>query len=305
VSEKLLPNEGGCSPYLIEGPAIIAFSGGESSGYMLCKIVEAHGGKLPDGVHVVTCNTGKERPEWLRFARQVGEHLSVYINLLEWRLDEPGFEHVSFNSADMEGRTFAALIGHKGYLPNREAGYCSIELKTRVSWAFARKELGWKNWKSVVGFRADEQPRVGGSIVRNLLKKDCWQTVCPMASANVAKSDVAAFWEAMPFRLGTQNHQNNCTLCWKKTDWKLDRNIRDEPGIEAWWVEQEERLLPKQEGLQRFKLDETMRARADRVARSPMFDLPTPDDLFDESCEGDCPAEIELRDHEFQRSASQ
>jgi hypothetical protein len=290
-------------PYLIEGPAIIAFSGGESSGLMLCKIVEAHGGKLPDDVHVVECNTSRERPEWALFSRRVAEHLGIYVNLLEWRPGEPGFEHVSWNNAAMDGSVFAGLIDEKGYLPNREAGYCSIELKTRVSWAFARKELGWKNWTSVVGFRHDEQPRVNGARVRNILKKDCWRTICPMDAAKVSKREVNAFWEAMPFRLGLENHQGNCTLCWKKTGWKLDRIIRNEPGIEQWWIEQEERELANQEGPQRFKLDETMRARADRIARTPEFPMLDPEEGEDEECGPSCTAQAELADHSFQEAA--
>ena len=34
------------NPYLIQGPAQISFSGGRSSAMMLCKIVEAHGGRV-------------------------------------------------------------------------------------------------------------------------------------------------------------------------------------------------------------------------------------------------------------------
>ena len=32
------------NPYLIEGPAVISFSGGRTSGYMLKHILDAHGG---------------------------------------------------------------------------------------------------------------------------------------------------------------------------------------------------------------------------------------------------------------------
>jgi hypothetical protein len=37
-------------PFLITGPAVISFSGGRTSGYMLHRIVQAHGGMaLPSG----------------------------------------------------------------------------------------------------------------------------------------------------------------------------------------------------------------------------------------------------------------
>lgn len=57
------------NPYRIYGPAIISFSGGRSSGYMLHEILMAHEGTLPDDVHVVFANTGKEMGETLDFVR--------------------------------------------------------------------------------------------------------------------------------------------------------------------------------------------------------------------------------------------
>ena len=55
--------------FLIEGPAVIAFSGGRTSGLMLYRILEAHGGALPDDVVPVFCNTGKEHHATLDFVR--------------------------------------------------------------------------------------------------------------------------------------------------------------------------------------------------------------------------------------------
>ena len=55
------------SVYKIQGPAIISFSGGRTSGYMLYHILEAYDGKLPDDVVVAFANTGKERSETLDF----------------------------------------------------------------------------------------------------------------------------------------------------------------------------------------------------------------------------------------------
>jgi 3'-phosphoadenosine 5'-phosphosulfate sulfotransferase (PAPS reductase)/FAD synthetase len=72
------------NPYLIEAPAVISFSGGRTSGYMLHKIVEAFSGKLPDGIHVVFANTGREMPQTLDFVRDCGEHFGVHIDWLEY-----------------------------------------------------------------------------------------------------------------------------------------------------------------------------------------------------------------------------
>lgn len=46
-------------PYRIPGPAVISFSVGCTSGYMLRRILDAHGGVLPDDVAVVLANTSK------------------------------------------------------------------------------------------------------------------------------------------------------------------------------------------------------------------------------------------------------
>ncbi len=59
-------------PFHITGPALISFSGGRTSGYMLWRILQAHGGTLPDDVYVTFANTGKEREETLRFVYECG-----------------------------------------------------------------------------------------------------------------------------------------------------------------------------------------------------------------------------------------
>ena len=49
------------NPYRVPRPAVISFSGGRTSAYMLKKIVNAYGGHLPSDVAVVFSNTGMER----------------------------------------------------------------------------------------------------------------------------------------------------------------------------------------------------------------------------------------------------
>ena len=71
------------NPYRIEGPALISFSGGRTSAFMLFKILEAHGGTLPDDVHVCFANTGKEREETLRFVHECATRWGVRVRWLE------------------------------------------------------------------------------------------------------------------------------------------------------------------------------------------------------------------------------
>lgn len=60
--------------FKIDGPAVISFSGGRTSGLMLRRCLDA--GLQPD-VHVLFANTGKERPETLDFVRDCGLNWGV------------------------------------------------------------------------------------------------------------------------------------------------------------------------------------------------------------------------------------
>ena len=71
------------NPYKIPTPALISFSGGRTSGFMLYKIIQAYGGSLPDDIHVVFANTGKEAPETLDFVQEVSEKWDIEIHWLE------------------------------------------------------------------------------------------------------------------------------------------------------------------------------------------------------------------------------
>ena len=231
---------GPLTPYQVERPAVVQFSGGRTSGMMLGKIVQAFGGKLPKDVVVCFDNTGKEREETLTFVRRVGEHFGVRINLLEWRADEPGFEVVGHNSLSRNGEPFNALIEKRRYLPNSVTRFCTVELKIRTTQRFLRS-LGWEHWTSVVGFRADEMRRVTNMCGRNDLGKDPFRSVAPLADAGVMKADVNAFWRRQPFDLELRPHEGNCDLCFLKRRSKVREIMWERPDLAAWWIEQEER----------------------------------------------------------------
>lgn len=46
-------------PFKVDGLTAISFSGGRTSAYMLWRVLQAHGGALPDGVEVCFANTNK------------------------------------------------------------------------------------------------------------------------------------------------------------------------------------------------------------------------------------------------------
>ncbi|ANL84648.1 hypothetical protein [Rhizobium phaseoli] len=245
------------NPYLIQGPALISFSGGRTSAYMLYRIIQAHGGKLPDDVVVAFANTGKERKETLRFVHECGSRWSVKIHWLEYRLD--GFEEVGFNSASRDGIPFRLLIDKKGYLPNAVTRFCTSELKVRVMKQFALS-IGFTHWHNVIGLRYDEGHRVLRQLAANDAKRERWTTLMPMAKAKHTKRNVLAFWlgentdpidltHSLPqgFDLGLRDYEGNCDLCMLKSRGALKRLMRDNPGMSSWWQDREASITMKSE----------------------------------------------------------
>lgn len=279
------------NPYLIEGPALISFSGGRTSAFMLRQILDAHDGVLPPDVHVCFANTGKEREETLRFVHECGVRWNVPIRWLEYRRRErgtpwkDGFTEVGYNSASRSGEPFDAVIAVKGFLPNPMTRYCTIELKVRVMKCFA-KALGWDRWKNIVGLRADEMLRVFKALSANENYNDPWTSVMPMASraANVRQDDVLEFWARQEFDLGLKTYEGNCDLCFLKSRGKQAEIIRRNPEMAAWWLEKEGLGLSEKPDGNRFRIDRSFSDIVQEVATSPLLPLEPGDEEFDAEC---------------------
>jgi len=230
------------NPYLITGPALISFSGGRTSAYMLRMILDAHGGTLPDDVHVCFANTGKEREETLRFVHECATRWGVEVHWLEWRETDAGFEEVAWSRAARHGEPFAALIATKGYLPNVAKPWCSLALKQSVCRKFALSVFGRGRYQSAVGLRRDEEGRVTEARRRTASKKDAWDTITPLYDAMVTKRDVRSFWQRQDFDLGLLDFEGNCDGCFQKTV-RLYEVERYRPGTLDWWIEQEQAVV--------------------------------------------------------------
>lgn len=298
------------SPFLIQGPALISFSGGRTSAFMLWNIIQAHGGTLPQNVVVAFANTGKERPETLRFVHECGERWGVRIEWLEWRatpdqaegraglrrwlaedlarhamVDRAGFATVGFNSASRDGEPFAALIAMKQYTPNAMARFCTEELKVATIRRFltARVEnggCGWTEWTNVVGLRADETKRVHRRWAAESGPKwtEPYRSVFPLHEAGDARTDVDEFWAEQLFDLGIPSSDGNCDGCFLKSDKRLMWGERTRPGTLAWWAAQEVT------GKGRFVTEYSMQSLIDRVSREPLLPGLTEDDERDVEC---------------------
>lgn len=232
VTQSLPPRQR--DPYYVEGPALISFSGGRTSGYMLRLILDR--GLQPD-VHVVFANTGKERSETLDFVRECGERWGVPIHWLEWD-PETRFREVTWETASRKGEPFTALIHWKQYLPNPVTRFCTTWLKLVPIWAWGEAQ-GFTHWNAVIGIRADEPRRVG----RIVASARAFEDVClPLYDAGVTRADVLAWWAAQPFDLGLRDWEGNCDLCFLKGTAKRLRIIQDRPDLAEWWVEQEREI---------------------------------------------------------------
>jgi len=206
-------------PFLIEGPAVISFSGGRTSAYMLRRVLDV--GLQPD-VHVLFADTGRERDETYRFVREIEERWSVPIH---W-LHRPGY--------------FTQLITDRRCLPNPTMRFCTQELKLRPMRDFMLAK-GYEHWDNAVGIRADEPKRVARMREQNEERSERWTVQMPLAEAGTTEADVMAFWKQQPFDLALKPYEGNCTICFLKHVNKRERLAKDRPDLLAWWVEQEQR----------------------------------------------------------------
>jgi len=230
-------------PFLCDGPTVVSFSGGRTSGLMLRRVLDAHGGVLPPDVHVVFTNTGKERPETLRFVAECATRWDVPIHWIERDRSRPKgqrWREVTAATACTDGALFAALIEEHCFLPNVVMRFCTTELKVHPMRDYMRAQTS-ERWTNVIGLRRDEPKRVMGIRSRS----NSWDTDCPLYDAGVTVEDVAAFWRAQPFDLGLQPWEGNCDGCFLKAFSILERIERDRPGTLDWWVEQERRRNAK------------------------------------------------------------
>jgi 3'-phosphoadenosine 5'-phosphosulfate sulfotransferase (PAPS reductase)/FAD synthetase len=233
------------NPYRIERPAIISFSGGRTSGYMLWHILDAFDGMLPSNIHVAFANTGKEREETLRFVHECATRWNIKVHWLEFvsRLKRTPvserFDEVGYNSASRSGEPFDRLIAAKKAIPSTVSGrWCTQYLKVRTMIDFMGS-LGFNEgeFHEAIGFRADEYdrvyelPRKPSNASRRL--------VFPLANAGVRKADVMNWWAKQPFDLQLKRGTGNCDHCpFLSAKNRVHRARLNPSGIE-WWENHE------------------------------------------------------------------
>ena len=228
-------------PFKIEYPTVISFSGGRSSAYMLWRVLQSNNG-LPGDAIVCFANTGKEHEETLIFVDKCQKQWGIDIKWIEFDADA-GVKVVSFDTASRNGEPFEAIIKKRSYLPNPVARFCTVGLKIEPEIEFLNR-IGWSDWYSMVGIRADEHRRAAKIMASRSGGKFGVERIIPLFDAGVSKGDVNDFWSKNTFDLGLKSingstPSGNCDLCFLKGIGTIKSIIRDEPERALWWARME------------------------------------------------------------------
>jgi 3'-phosphoadenosine 5'-phosphosulfate sulfotransferase (PAPS reductase)/FAD synthetase len=230
----------------INEPTCISFSGGRTSAYMLWRVLQANGGKLPDEAVVCFANTGKEDEATLKFVHDCATNWNVPITWLEWSGDQdPKFKIVDFETASRNGEPFENCIRYYKKLPNPAQRWCTGQLKIRTIHRYLRS-LGWDHHETdnndFIGIRADE-PRRAAKMPRHKT---------PLVADNVTKETISNFWNDQSFQLNLAIHRGesllgNCDLCFLKSMDKKMNIARTNPEKTIWWAKMEQIVTDKQD----------------------------------------------------------
>ena len=241
-------------PFHITGPAVISFSGGRTSAYMLWRILQSHGGTLPDDVVVCFANTGREMPATLDFVHECATAWGVPVAWLEFRHGYRASNTrrtrwakiVTHDTAARNGEPFEMLLESKRIVPDRSRRFCTEQLKVLTIRRYLRS-LGWKSWGNVVGFRADESVRIIDKRASEAATPGPQSSIFPLADAGVTRLDVMRFWRGQTFdlRLDADGDGGNCDGCFMFSSERIGRMFRKYPERMAWWVDTETRLGSK------------------------------------------------------------
>lgn len=189
----------------------ISFSGGETSAYMTKRLVDEGNYKE---VAVLFANTGLEHEKTLEFVHKFSERTKIPVTWVEAKvIPEKGrpteSRVVNFFTASRKGEPFEETIEKYG-IPCNGYPHCTRELKIRPLHHYIKMVLGWDDYHTAIGIRADEFDRMAGD-------REEKKFVYPLVEWNVVKPQINSFWKRQPFRLEIKSYEGNCVACWKKS----------------------------------------------------------------------------------------
>lgn len=247
-------------PFKIDGPTCISFSGGRTSAYMLWRVLQSNGGRLPSEAIVCFANTGKEDEATLRFVDRCSKEWGVPITWVEYQEAEETkdrFKLVDFATASRDGEPFEAIIRKRNYLPNPVSRFCTVEMKVRAIHRYL-KSIGWTEWDSMLGIRADEPRRVAKIGNQDYGKHE--EKIAPLATVGITKEMVGEFWRNQSFDLELPNiggvtMHGNCDLCYLKGGSQILSLIKEKPERAVWWAKMESLALSSAPSGAKFRTD--------------------------------------------------
>jgi predicted phosphoadenosine phosphosulfate sulfurtransferase len=271
----------------------LSFSGGKTSGYMTRRALT----ELQDLYEMIVlfANTGQENEETLQFVHDCDTHFGFNTVWLEAVIDPilgNGTKHkvVTFETANRDGSEFEEMVKKFG-IPNKSYKHCTREMKLRPMESYT-KLIGWADCMIAIGIRADETRRVSDAAVANRI-------IYPLIDwVPTDKQDVNDWWEDQDFNLNLPEHRGNCKWCWKKSDLKHYRLIRETPEIFD-FPRRMEKLYPlngrgeggrvffrhKRSTVDLFKIEAALREEAAGFLQGALNFDPDEDGGCSESCE--------------------
>jgi hypothetical protein len=167
-----------------------------------------------DDICVVFANTGQENEETLEFADKCDKYFNLGLVWVEAEIHHgvragPTARIVDFKTASRNGEPFEEMIKKYG-IPNQKYPHCTRALKLNPIRDYA-KQVGWKDYDTAIGIRADEIDRMSGDAKKN-------QIIYPLIKPHpMTKPQINTWWAQQPFRLNLKGYQGNCKWCWKKS----------------------------------------------------------------------------------------
>lgn len=214
-------------------PLLISFSGGRTSAFMAKFLMEYEPYKNFEKV-VCFANTGKEYEATLEFVDRCDREFGLNVVWLEAKVNsEKGkgtsYKIVDFETASRQGEPFEAVIAKYG-IPNKQFPHCTRELKQLPIRKYMQS-LGYKEWVTATGIRADEPHRINRVSDSNFMNP-----FFPLADLlKVDESFIRNWWERQDFDLNLKDYQSNCDLCWKKSKRKRLTLIHENSSVAEWW----------------------------------------------------------------------
>ena len=205
---------------------LILNSGGRTSAYMTDRILKEYS----DGyeIKIVFANTGWEHEKTLAFVNNCDKRWGNKVVWLEAVVNTGrvacSHKIVDYETASRNQEPFEDVVKKYG-IPNAGYPHCTRELKENPIVDYCNS-IGWTKgtYEVALGMRTDEPKR----IKRGLNKSNGQFRLYPLVDwFETDKLDVLDFWEEQEFDLDLPEHLGNCIGCFKKSQKKLLKVMRD------------------------------------------------------------------------------